>query len=78
MKIVYCFLDFIEYSIVDYSALHTILQNQDEVYRAFKFYALKHGFDEQTIKDCFYKDVLYYCKKCVLYEKIKSLKKDFE
>lgn len=78
MDIVYCFLDFIEDSIVDYSDLHTILQYQDEVYRAFKSYAIKQGFSEQTIKDCFYKDVLSYCKDCVMYEKIESIKEDFE
>ena len=78
MNIVDCFLDFLEDSPIDYSDLHTILQCTDECYRAFKLYALKHGFDEQTIKDCFYRDVLNYCKDCVIYEKIESLKEDFE
>ena len=79
MNIVDCFLDFLEDSRpIDYSDLHEILKYQDECYRAFKFYAIKQGFDEQTIKDCFYRDVLNYCKDCVIYEKIESLKEDFE
>lgn len=78
MDIIDCFQDFIEDSIVDYSDLHTILQYQDECYRAFKFYAIKQGFDEQTIKDYFYNDIIDYCKECVRDEKIESMKEDFE
>ena len=78
MNIVDCFQDFIEDSIVDYSDLHMILQCQDECYRAFKLYAIKQGFDEQTIKDCFYNDILDYCKEYVMDEKIESMKEDFE
>ena len=78
MDITDCFLNFLEDSIVDYSDLHTILQCQDECYRAFKFYALKQGFSEQTIKDYFYNDIIDYCKECVRDEKIESMKEDFE
>lgn len=78
MNITDCFQDFIEDSIIDYSDLHTILQCQDDVYRAFKFYAIKQGFDEQTIKDYFYNDIIDYCKECVRDEKIESMKEDFE
>lgn len=78
MNITDCFLDFLEDSPIDYSDLHTILQCQDECYRAFKFYAIKQGFDEQTIKDYFYNDIIDYCKECVRDEKIESMKEDFE
>lgn len=79
MNIVDCFLYFLKDSLpMGYSDLHEILKYQDGCYRAFKSYALKQGFSEQTIKDCFYKDVLSYCKDCVVYEKLESLKKDFE
>lgn len=79
MNIVDCFLYFLKDSLpMGYSDLHEILKYQDGCYRAFKSYALKQGFSEQTIKDCFYKDVLPYCKDCVMYEKIEHIKEDFE
>ena len=79
MNIVDCFLYFLKDSLpMGYSDLHEILKYQDGCYRAFKSYAIKQGFDEQTIKDCFYKDVISYCKECVMYEKIEHIKEDFE
>lgn len=79
MNIVDCFLDFLEDRFpIGYSDLHEILKYQDECYRAFKSYALKQGFDEQTIKDCFYKDVISYCKDWVMDEKLEQIKEDFE
>lgn len=44
---------------VEYITLiHTIMAYTDEAYKDFKCYAIRHGFDEQTIKDYFYNVVV--------------------
>lgn len=77
MDIVDCFQDFIENSIIDYSDTHIILSYPDEVYTSFKYYARRHGFDEQTARDYFYNEVLTYCKESLMDEKLDALKEDF-
>lgn len=77
MDIIDCFQDFIENSIIDYSDTHIILSYQDEVYKSFKFYALKHGFDEQTARDYFFNTVVAYCKESLVDERLEDLKDDF-
>lgn len=49
----------------------------DEAYKDFKRYAIRHGFDEQTIKDYFYNVVVSYCKESLIDEKLEALKEDF-
>mgnify|MGYP003405500393 CR=1 FL=1 len=78
MDIVDCFQDFIENSIIDYSDTNIILSYPDEVYKSFKFYALKHGFDEQTARDYFFNTVLAYCKDSLVDKKKKKIKEDFD
>lgn len=77
MNIVDCFQDFIDDSIIDYSDTHLILSYPDEVYKSFKYYAFRRGFDEQTSKDYFYNTVLSYCKESLIDEKLEALKDDF-
>lgn len=77
MDINECFQDFVDDSVIDYSDTHTIMAYTDEVYKSFKFYAIKHGFDEQTIKDYFYNVVVSYCKESLMDEKLEALKEDF-
>lgn len=77
MDIVDCFQDFIENSIIDYSDTHIIMAYPDEVYKSFKYYARRHGFDEQTARDYFYNEVLTYCKESLMDEKLEAIKDDF-
>jgi hypothetical protein len=78
MDIVDCFQDFIENSIIDYSDTNIILSYPDEVYTSFKYYALKHGFDEQTARDYFFNTVVAYCKDSLVDERLENLKEDFD
>lgn len=73
-----CFQDFLEDSIIDYSDTHIIMAYTDEVYKSFKFYAIKHGFDEQTARDFFYNVVVSYCKESLVDERLEDLKEDFD
>lgn len=77
MNINECFQNFVDDSYIDYSDTHTIIAYTDEVYKSFKFYASRHGFDEQTIKDFFYNVVVSYCKESIIDEKLQALKEDF-
>ena len=77
MDINECFQDFVDDSVIDYSDTHTIMAYTDEVYKSFKHYAIRHGFDEQTIKDYFYNVVVSYCKESLMDEKLEALKEDF-
>lgn len=78
MDINECFQDFVDDSRIDYSDTHIIMAYQDEVYKSFKFYARRHGFDEQTARDFFYNVVLSYCKESLMDEKLEALKEDFD
>ena len=71
-----CFQDFLDDSIIDYSDTHIIMAYPDEVYKSFKFYAIKHGFDEQTARD-FFNTVVAYCKESLVDERLEDLKDDF-
>lgn len=77
MNINECFQDFVEDSRIDYSDIHLIMAYTDEVYKDFKCYAIRHGFNEQTIKDYFYNVVVSYCKESLIDEKLEALKEDF-
>lgn len=77
MNINECFQDFVDDSRIDYSDTHTIMAYTDEAYKDFKFYAIRHGFDEQTIKDYFYNVVVPYCKESLIDEKLEAIKEDF-
>lgn len=72
-----CYYRFLDYSLIDYSDFETILNCQDEVYKDFKHYAIKHGFDEQTARDYFYNVVVSYCKESLIDEKLEAIKDDF-
>lgn len=77
MDINECFQNFVDDSYIDYSDTHTIMAYTDEAYRDFKFYAIAHGFDEQTIKDFFYNVVVSYCKESIMDEKLEQINEDF-
>ena len=77
MNINECFQDFLDDSLIDYSDTHTIMAHTDEAYKDFKCYAIRHWFDEQTIKDYFYNVVVSYCKESLMDEKLEALKDDF-
>ena len=72
-----CFQDFLDDSIIDYSDTHIIMAYTDEVYKSFKFYDIKHGFDEQTARDFFYNVFVSYCKESLVDERLEALKEDF-
>lgn len=78
MDIKECFQDFVDDSIIDYSDTHTIMAYTDEAYKDFKCYAIRHGFDEQTIKDYFYGELIQNCKEWIMDEKLEQINEDFD
>ena len=77
MDINECFQNFVDDSRIDYSDTHTIMAYTDEVYKGFKFYACRHGFDEQTARDFFYNVVVSYCKESLMEERLEQINEDF-
>ena len=69
---------FLEFSLISYGSLETILNNQDAVYKEFTHYAISYcGQNKETIDKFFYGELIPACKEWIMDEKLEALKDDF-
>jgi hypothetical protein len=85
MDIKQCFIDFLEFSFIDYDDVKTILQYKDEIFKEFSQFAKIRKFKQKEIKNYFYNEIILFCldweyqeKQEEINDKLKNIKQDFE
>lgn len=73
-----CYYRFLDYSLIDYSDIETILKCQAAVYKEFTHYAISYCEQtKETIDKFFYGELIPACKKWIMGEKLKQINEDF-
>ena len=85
MDIKQCFIDFLEFSLICYDDVKTILQYKDEIFKEFSQFAKMRKFKQKEIKNYFYNEIIPFCidwvyqeKQEEINDKLTNIQQDFE